>query len=67
MMIYDTSVMYAYDASVNLGFEVNNVNMRILQQNLWFSFYLQVKDLLLPDKIAQVAMVVRKQFEMEKE
>lgn len=67
MMIYDTSVMYAYDASVNLGFEVNNRNMRILQQSLWFSFYLQVKDLLLPDKIAQVAMVVRKQFEMEKE
>nr|CAG4649495.1 EOG090X09DD [Scapholeberis mucronata]SVE93735.1 EOG090X09DD [Scapholeberis mucronata] len=47
MMIYDTSIMYAYDASISLCCEI--------------------KDLLLPDKIAEIAFMVRKQFEMEKE
>nr|CAG4641852.1 EOG090X09DD [Eurycercus lamellatus] len=46
MMIYDTSIMYAFEASLKLGFEI--------------------KELLLPDKIAEVALMVRKQFEMEK-
>jgi len=45
MMIYDTSIMYAYDASIRLGFEI--------------------KDLLLPEKIVEVGLQVRKQFEME--
>jgi len=45
MMIYDTSIMYAYDASIRLGFEI--------------------KDLLLPEKITEVGLMVRKQFEME--
>nr|SVE89379.1 EOG090X09DD [Daphnia sinensis] len=47
MMLYDTSIMHAYDASINAGFEI--------------------KDLLLPDKITEIALMVRKQFEMEKE
>lgn len=45
MMIYDTSIMYAYEASISLGMEV--------------------KDLLLPEKMLQVGLEVRKQFEME--
>jgi len=45
MAIFDTSIMYAHDASVRAGFEV--------------------KDLLLPENIREIGLMVRKQFEME--
>lgn len=72
MMIYDTSIMYTYDASVKLGLNVNNFNHRFIISFLFcqinsFGTPPQVKDLLLPDRIAEVALMVRKQFEMEKE
>ena len=69
MMIFDTSTMYAYDASVRAGFEVSDEIKfnRTMYLRAWYNIAhaLQVKDLLLPENIREIGLMVRKQFEME--
>ena len=67
MMIYDTSIMHAYDASMHLGCEVLLLFLKIAIVAYINLPLIYIKDLLLPDKIAETASMVRKQFEMEKE
>ena len=78
MTIFDTSILYAYESSTKLGYEVpthcyypkQNQKINSTAQSeqihlLLLLLLLQVKDLLLPENIREIGLMVRKQFELE--